>query len=141
MSNFFNIFAKIAEERIKEAMERGEFDNLSCKGKPIEIEDDSHIPPELRIAHKILKNAGCLPLEMEIKKEIKTTEELLAGIKDTQEKYRQIKKLNYLVLKLNMMKRRTSPLLEEGQYYYEKVLDKVAPPRKKDDKDRNPSTL
>jgi len=140
MSNFFTIFEKIAEERIREAMERGEFDNLSCKGKPIQIEDDSHIPPELRIAHKILKNAGCLPLEMELKKEIKTTEELLSGIKDTQEKYRQIKKLNYLVLKLNMM-RRTSPLLEEGQYYYEKVLDKVAPPRKKNDPDREPSTL
>lgn len=140
MSNFFTIFEKIAEERIREAMEKGEFDNLSCKGKPIEIEDDSHIPPELRIAHKILKNAGCLPLEMEIKKEIKTTEELLAGIKDTQEKYRQIKKLNYLVLKLNMMKR-TSPLLEEGQYYYEKILDRVAPPRKRDDINGESSTL
>lgn len=128
MSNFFIIYEKIAEERIREAIERGEFDNLPGKGKPIVLENDSHIAPELRIAHKILKNAGCLPPEMEIKKEIQTTEELLSGIKDTQEKYRQIKKLNYLIMKLNTM-RRVSPLLEAGQYYYEKVLDRVAPPR------------
>ncbi len=138
MSNFLFIYEKIAEERIREAMQRGEFDNLPGKGKPVKLENDSHIAPELRIAHKILKNAGCLPPEIEIKKEIQTTEELLSGIKDTQEKYRQIKKLNYLIMKLNMM-RRVSPLLEEGQYYYEKVLDKVAPPRKNNNSE--PSTL
>ncbi len=138
MSNFLLIYEKIAEERIREAIQRGEFDNLPGKGKPIKLEDDSHIAPELRIAHKILKNAGCLPPEIELKKEIQTTEELLSGIKDTQEKYRQIKKLNYLIMKLNMM-RRVSPLLEEGQYYYEKVLDKVAPPRK--NKNSESSTL
>ncbi|HDL90665.1 MAG TPA: DUF1992 domain-containing protein [Thermodesulforhabdus norvegica] len=138
MSNFFLVYEKIAEERIREAIQRGEFDNLPGKGKPIKLENDSHIAPELRIAHKILKNAGCLPPEMELRKEIQTTEELLSGIKDTQEKYRQIKKLNYLIMKLNMM-RRVSPLLEEGQYYYEKVLDKIAPPKKREDAE--PSTL
>lgn len=130
MSNFFTIYEKIAEERIREAIERGEFDNLPGKGKPVVLENDSHIAPELRIAYKILKNAGCLPPEMELRKEIQTTEELLSGMKDTQEKYRQIKKLNYLIMKLNSM-RRVSPLLEMGQYYYEKVLDRVAPPRKR----------
>ncbi len=138
MSNFFLVYEKIAEERIREAIQRGEFDNLPGKGKPIKLENDSHIAPELRIAHKILKNAGCLPPELELKKEIQTTEELLSGIKDTQEKYRQIKKLNYLIMKLNVM-RRVSPLLEEGQYYYEKVLDKIAPPKKRSDTE--PSTL
>ncbi|SFM40511.1 DnaJ family domain-containing protein [Thermodesulforhabdus norvegica] len=136
MSNFFTLYEKIAEERIREAMERGEFDNLPGKGKPIVLENDGHIAPELRIAYKILKNAGCLPPEMEIKKEIQTTEELLSGIKDTQEKYRQIKKLNYLIMKLNTM-RRVSPLLEMGQYYYEKVLDRVAPPRKEGHENRD----
>lgn len=125
MSNFFEAFEKIAEERIKEAMERGEFDNLPGKGKPLVLEEESHLPPDLRMAYKILKNAGCLPPELELRKEIRTTKDMLAGMKDTQEKYRQIKKLNYLIMKLNMT-RRMSPLLEEKEGgYYEKVVDKM----------------
>ena len=125
MSNFFVAFEKIAEKRIKEAIERGEFDNLPGKGKPLVLEDDSHLPPDLRLAYKILKNAGCLPPEVELLKEIRTTRDLLAGIKDTQEKYRQIKKLNYLVMKLNMT-HHMSPLLEDNEGgYYEKIVDKM----------------
>ena len=132
MSNLFTIFEKIAEQRIQEAMERGEFDNLPGAGKPLTLEDDSHLPADLRIAYKILKNADCLPPELELRKEIRTTEELLSGIQDTQEKYRQMKKLNYLILKLNTM-RRVSPLLEEHQVYYPKVLDRLAKDKEKKD--------
>lgn len=124
MSNLFAIFDKIAEERIREAMERGEFDDLPGKGKPLKLEDDSHLPPDLRIAYKILKNADCLPPELELRKEITTTEQLLAGMQDTKEKYRQMKKLNYLIMKLNMT-RRVPLQLEENQRYFEKVLDKI----------------
>jgi hypothetical protein len=52
-------------------------------------------------------------------------ETLLAGIKDTQEKYKQMKKLNYLIMKLNMA-RKVSPMLEEDQVYYEKMIDRVS---------------
>jgi len=130
MSNLFNIIDKIAEERIREAIERGEFDDLPGKGQPLNLEDDSHLPTDLRLAYKILKNANCLPPELELRKEIRTTEALLAGIQDTQEKYKQMKKLNYLVMKLNMT-RRGSIALEENQLYYERVVDKMA--RKKGD--------
>jgi len=132
MSNLFTIFEKIAEQRIQEAMERGEFDNLPGAGKPLTLEDDSHLPADLRIAYKILKNADCLPPELELRKEIRTTEELLSGIQDTQEKYRQMKKLNYLILKLNTM-RRVSPLLEEHQVYYPKVLERLVKDKEKKD--------
>ena len=126
MSNLFNIIDKIAEERIREAIERGEFDDLPGKGQPLNLEDDSHLPTDLRLAYKILKNANCLPPELELRKEIRTTEALLAGIQDTQEKYKQMKKLNYLVMKLNMT-RRGSIALEENQLYYERVVDKMTP--------------
>jgi len=124
MSNIFAIFDKIADERIREAIDRGEFDDLPGKGKPLKLEDDGHLPPDLRIAYKILKNADYLPPEIELRKEIRNTEALLEGIQDAQEKYRQLKKLNYLVMKLNMT-RRVSAALEENQYYLEKVLEKV----------------
>ncbi len=129
MSNLFAIFDKIAEERIREAIEHGEFDDLPGRGKPLKLEDDSHLPADLRLAYKVLKNANCLPPELELRREIRTTEQLLSGIEDTQEKYKQMKKLNYLVMKLNMT-RQGSVALEENQYYYEKVVEKVG--RKKE---------
>ena len=74
MSDTF--FFRIAEQRIQEAIEQGELDNLPGKGKPL-IFDDSHIPPELRASYKILKNNGVLPVEMELKREIASMESLL----------------------------------------------------------------
>ncbi len=124
MSSIFEAFDKIAEKKIREAMDNGEFDDLPGKGKPLRLEDDRHLPQDIRLAHKILKNADCLPPELELRKEILTIEELLDGIKDTKEKYRQIKKLNYLIMKLNMS-RRSSLDLEKNQVYYEKLVDKM----------------
>lgn len=124
MSNIFAIFDKIADQKIREAIENGEFEDLPGKGQPLNLEDDSHLPQDLRLAYKILKNADCLPPELELRNEIRTTEALLAGIQDTQEKYKQIQKLNYLMMKLGMT-RKGSLMLEENKLYYEKVLDKV----------------
>jgi hypothetical protein len=123
--SLFSAYHKLIEEKIQDAIRRGEFDNLPGRGEPLELEDDSHLPDDLRIAYKILKNADCLPPELQLRKDIRQTEELLAGIQDTREKYRQLKKLNFMIMKLNMM-RSVSPLLEEGQRYYEKVVDKIS---------------
>ena len=78
-------FQKIVEERIKEAQSRGEFDDLPGRGAPLAMEDDSHIPEELRLAYKILRNADCLPPELELKKEIRQMEDMLDGIPDEKE--------------------------------------------------------
>ena len=117
-------FEKIAEQRIKEAQERGEFDDLPGRGKPLNIEDDSRIPDDLRLAYKILKNADCLPPEVQLRKEIRQMEDMLGYIPEEKEKYRQIKRINYRIMKLNMM-RKKSPLLEETQIYYRKLVDKL----------------
>jgi hypothetical protein len=122
--NVFAALERIAEERIREALQSGEFENLPGQGKPLNLEDDRYIPDDLRLAYKILSNANCLPPELELKKEIKTAEELLGALEDEGEKYRQIKKLNYLIMKLNAM-RKGSVQWEEKQLYYEKVVEKV----------------
>ena len=122
--NVFAAMERIAEERIREAVQRGEFENLPGLGKPLKLEDDRHIPDDLRLAYKILKNADCLPPELEVKKEIRRTEELLGALTDEGEKYRQLKKLNYLIMKLNVM-RKGSVRWEEGQRYYEKIVENV----------------
>jgi hypothetical protein len=118
-------YQKIVEERIREAQRNGEFDNLPGQGKPLALEDDSNIPEDLRIAYKILRNADCLPPEILDKKEIHQMQDLLAGIPDEKERYTLIKKINYRIMKLNMMGKK-SPLLEEQQIYYKKIIDKTA---------------
>ena len=117
-------FQKIIEKRIQEAQDNGDFDDLPGKGKPIHLEDDRNIPEELRLTFKILKNADCLPPELELRKEIRTMEDMLDNIPDEKEKFRHIKKINYKIMQLNMMGK-GSPLLGESEFYYRKVLDKT----------------
>jgi DnaJ homologue, subfamily C, member 28, conserved domain len=115
-------FEKIVEERILTAQKKGEFENLDGVGKPLALHDDYHVPEELRLAFKILKNADCLPPEIELKKEIRQTEDLLAGMQDTSEKYRLLKKINFLIMKLNTI-RSSSIVFEMPQHYMEKLVD------------------
>ena len=122
--NVFAALGRLAEERIRDAIQRGEFDNLPGSGKPLILEDDRHIPDDLRLAYKILKNADCLPPELELKKEIRKAEELLSSVADEGEKYRQLQKVNFLIMKLNEM-RKGSAQWEEKQFYYAKIVDKV----------------
>jgi hypothetical protein len=111
------------EDRILKAQKEGEFENLCCSGKPINFADDRCVAEELRLAYKILKNANFVPPEIELKKEIKQTEDLLAGMQDTAEKYRVLKKLNFLIMKLNTF-RNSSILFEMPQRYTEKLVDR-----------------
>jgi len=115
----------IAEERIAAAMRKGEFENLEGKGKKIVYEDDSMIPEDLRMAYKILKNAGYVPEELTQEKEIITAAELLAAATDEQERYKQMQKLNYLVMKVNARRRRPVNL-EQDADYYRKVVERVS---------------
>jgi hypothetical protein len=119
----FKGFSRIIEERIRKAQKKGAFDNLEGAGKPLKLEEDSHIAEDLRLAHKILKNANCLPPEIELKKEIQRTEDLLSGMKDTAQKHRTLKKLNYLIMKLNSV-RDTSIELEMPQQYSHKLVER-----------------
>ncbi len=98
-----NGFEKIVEERIRKAQKKGMFKNLPGAGKPIPSpKQEISLPSDLSLSYKILKNADFLPPEIELKKQIQQTEDLLAGMEDTAEKYRTLKKLNYMIMKLNI---------------------------------------
>ena len=115
---------KIAESRILEAIQDGAFDNLEGQGQPLVLDDDRDIPPELRMAYKILKMADCLPPELELQKQIITLQDMMAGLPDEAAKLQQMRRLNFLTMKLNML-RRVSPLLQEHNDYSAKVLEKL----------------
>jgi hypothetical protein len=120
----FQGFEKIIEERIRRAQQKGEFKNLEGAGKPLIFENDDHVAGDLRLAYKVLKNADCLPPEIEIKKEIQRTEDLLKGMQNTAEKYRVLKKLNFLILKLNSMANRPIDL-DMPQKYAHKLAERM----------------
>ena len=115
----------IAERKISEAIREGKLEARKWKGKPLPIEDDRFIPPDLRMAYKILKNAGYLPPEIEAKKEIQKLEELIAATEDEHVRVKQMKKLNFLTTKLNTMRNRPVNL-EDQSDYYRKVVEKVS---------------
>jgi len=68
---------RIAENRIREAMQAGEFDNLPGAGKPVDLEGYFKLPEHLRVAFSILKSANCVPAEVELLNEIATLERQL----------------------------------------------------------------
>jgi hypothetical protein len=116
----------MAERRILEAMERGEFDDLPGKGKPLELEDDDPmVPEELRMAYRIMKNAGMLPPELELRKEILRLSDLLDAVRDEGERRARRRELDYKLMKLNLMRQR--PVFLEGlPEYRERVLEKLS---------------
>ncbi|ABI56506.1 DnaJ family domain-containing protein [Alkalilimnicola ehrlichii MLHE-1] len=73
---------ELADARIREALEQGELDDLPGAGKPLALDDDSMVPEELRTAYRILKNANCLPPELQDQREVESLEALLAGLDD-----------------------------------------------------------
>ncbi len=113
--------SKIAEARIAEAMRRGEFENLSGAGKPLALNADPVVPEELRVAYRILKNAGCLPRELELRREIADVRTLLAAAADENERGRASRRLNYLLAQLEAARGRPSNLRAE-ETYYEKLM-------------------
>lgn len=69
----------LVEQRIQESMRNGEFGDLPGHGKPLELEDLSGVPEELRMSFKIMKNSGLVPEEVSLRAECVTLEGLLAA--------------------------------------------------------------
>lgn len=106
-------FELLAERKIEEAVSRGEFDDLPGAGQPLDLNDDPLVPEDLRVAYRILKNAGYVPPELEDLKEITQLESLVQ--KDCADAVAQAR----AVKKLALPKTR----IEAG--YYEKVLGRL----------------
>jgi len=118
--DFFN---RIAERRIQEAIQNGEFDNLEGRGKPIKFEDETWIPEDLRMAYRILKNADCIPPELELRNEIINLSSLINTIDDDKERLKKLRELNFKILKLDMMRKRPFDLSSLPEYEG-KLIDK-----------------
>jgi hypothetical protein len=103
------LFQHIAEQRILEAQRNGDFDNLPGKGKPLELEDLSWVPEDLRIGYKVLKNARVLPPEAQLLKDIHTLEDLLKHVEDEGARKALAKSIQWKLIHLDTLKRRRGP--------------------------------
>lgn len=118
-----------AERYIIDAQQKGELDNLPGSGKPLELDDDSLVPPELRAGYRLLRNAGYLPVELQDRQEALTIVELLSQLEvEAQytllDNYQNLRKrLALLELRLRQAGLSTDFLHQEYQH---KVVDKLS---------------
>jgi hypothetical protein len=121
-----DIFAQIAEDRIKKAYEEGEFKELPGMGKPLPHDDLSDIPEELRMAYRLLRNAGMVDQENDLKKELLTIQDLLKCCEDEAERKKLQQKLSEKQLALErIVKKRNIFNTSASQFYKDKVYKKL----------------
>lgn len=115
----------IAEQKIAQAIENGELKTSGWKNKPLKLEDDHMVPDDLKMAYKLLKNAGYIPPEIEQRKEITRLEELIAKTEDEHERLQQMRKLSVLLMKVDA-NRITPANISHDDEYYRKLVEKTS---------------
>jgi hypothetical protein len=68
------LFDKIAESRIREAMQEGAFDDLEGAGQPLSLEEYFATPEDVRMAYSILRSNNCVPTEVELLNDVRRLE-------------------------------------------------------------------
>jgi hypothetical protein len=107
-------FDLLAERKIEEALERGDLDNLPGAGQPLDLDDDPLVPEDLRMAYRILKNAGFVPPEVEQIREIAELERVVMRDSEPDDAARA-----RAVKRLSLLKTRV------GLDYYDRVLERL----------------
>ena len=91
---------------IKEAQERGDFDNLPGKGKPVDLSTYFDSPEDIRVAQSVLKNAGMTSPEAELLKKIAELQHILAHVSDEKKRMEIRKEIEQKRLEFNLLMER-----------------------------------
>ena len=97
------MFGNLIENKIREAIDAGEFDDLPGKGRPIDLDAYFATPADLRLGYSVLKSARCLPVEVELMKEIDELKTKLADCAVDAERKRLTKEIEARTLKLKLL--------------------------------------
>jgi len=117
-----DIFDQIVERRIAEAMEQGQFDGLPGAGRPLDLDEEPLVAPELRTAYRILKNAGYVPDEVRLLAEISSAEQLLRQAVAVDDRAAHSERLCYLLARLDLV--RTTSLRAEA-HYFDRLVERL----------------
>lgn len=111
-----SLIDRLADAHIEAAAERGEFDNLPGAGQPLDLDDDRHVPADLRAGYRLLKNAGFVPPEIQTRRDIRNVEGLLAATEpESAESERLTRRLRWLETRLRAS-RRGRALVDHNDY-------------------------
>jgi len=112
-----------AERHIASAQEKGLLDDLPGKGQPLRLDDDSHVPVELRAGYRLLKNAGYFPPEIAVRKEAIELCDLLKTVREDDPRISDLQKqMTLLELKLRQAGQSTDFLHGD---YADKVIARM----------------
>ena len=123
----YGAIAFIAEQKIQEAMQNGEFDRLHGAGKPLMLEDFSHVPPELRMAYTILKNSGFVNTPQDMQRPLSPDKECKSSSLEEGRVHDSLRKLDVLVHRVRRARGQTvffPPILDS--VYLDKLLTRVS---------------
>lgn len=128
-------FERIAEQRILDAIARGELDNLPGAGAPLDLDDDALVTAAWRLAFRILKNAGYVPEEVRLRRKISDLETITREPGGGPAPRRALERL--ALLKAGLAARRgREPALDLEAGYRDKILDALSAPARKTAKKR-----
>jgi len=114
-----NLSAAIAEQRIQQAIDEGALDELPGAGEPLALDgDDPFMPTEVRMAYKVMKNAGYLPPEVKTRKQIAGMATLMQAATSDDERSAASRRLHYLMLQLQCGRRYTPAI--DAAYFDQK---------------------
>lgn len=109
--------AALAEQKIRAAMERGEFADLPGQGRPLDLTNDPLVPEEQRMAYRVFKNTGFLPPELQAQNEVRDLERLVLAMEAGPERSKALRKMHLLNAHLAASRSRTTNLRLEAEYY------------------------
>ena len=112
---------ELAETRIKDAIQSGEFDHLAGIGERLSFDEDPLVPEDLRVAYRLLRMSGHLPPEITLMHEIRDVEQLVVGLRGGDEKSTAIRRLNLLRAQLGV---RAEGLMQPTGYS-DKVVNRL----------------
>lgn len=113
---------ELAEQRIAQAIDSGEMNNLPGSGRPIDLDDNSQVPETLRVAYRVLKNAGYSPPEVSVYSQIREVETLISCLDPGQSKTDAMKKLSLLRTKLGSVR---GEYLQPCSSFYSELAEKL----------------
>lgn len=115
----------LAQEQITAAIRRGEFDDLPGQGEPLALQHDSAVPDALRVAYRVLSNAGFLPPGQQLRNDIRQLQGLLSQVESDAEEQSIRRRLCLLRTRLALEGRDANLLIEQAAYR-EKLLRRLA---------------
>lgn len=115
------------EDRIRASVARGELQGLPGEGRALQFEDDLLVPAEVRMAYRILKNAGAVPPEVAALREANEVATMAAGEMDETRRRAAFVRMDALLFKLEAA---GLPQLSNGVLarYQKRLLERLAPP-------------